>query len=69
MLESCQETSKLSVDSFMDLYDFIGRQIWGFSKKIVEEVPNTCLTPPLVTFCRDMQEKNFFMKISQMLLN
>ena len=46
MLKSCQETSKLSVDSFMDPYDFIVPQKWKFSKKIVEKVLITCLTPP-----------------------
>ena len=46
MLESCQETSKLSVDSFMDPYDLIVPQELDFPKKIVEKLWNTCLTPP-----------------------
>ena len=46
MLESCQETSKLSVDSFMGSYDRMVPQKSDFWKKIVEKVLNMCLTPP-----------------------
>ena len=58
MLESCQETSKLSVDSFMGSYDRMVPQKSDFWEKIVEKVLNMCLTPPLVSELRDIVRKN-----------
>ena len=46
MLESCQETSKLSVDSFMASWDRVVLQKSDFWKKIFEKVANTLQTPP-----------------------
>ena len=56
MLESCQETSKLSVDSFMDFYDHMVPHKRDFPKKIFEKVANMRITPPLVTFTRDITQ-------------
>ena len=55
MLESCQETSKLSVDSFMGSYDRMVPQKSDFwRKKNLKKVLNTCLNPLLVRELRDM---------------
>ena len=51
MLESCQETSKLSVDSFMASWDRVVPQKSDFWKKILKNVANNCLTPPWLVNC------------------
>ena len=52
MLESCQETSKLSVDSFMVSLDRMVPQKWYFLKKIFKKVAKTCSTPPAKSTAR-----------------
>ena len=53
MLESCKETSQLSVDSFMALQDHVVPQKSNFLKKILRFYTIKC-TPPLVTRQRDI---------------
>ena len=60
MLESYQEISKLSVDSFMDSYDLIVPQKWDFPKKSSKSLNNISYPPCLsdAVICKLFRKNN-----------